>query len=60
MATRTATKKTLTSEEAIALRLELVKTLVQVDNFTELGMNEQKQVLDYYFEYVSKGTMNDA
>jgi hypothetical protein len=52
------TKSVLENDESRHLRLELVKTFTQIENFIELNMKAQEKVLLNYYDFVMKGKMD--
>jgi len=54
------TKAVLESDESRHLRLELVKTFTQIENFVELNLKAQEHILLNYYDFVMKGKMDDT
>lgn len=49
----------LESDGSISIRLELVKTFTQIENFVELNLKAQEHILSNYFDFVMKGKMDE-
>lgn len=53
-------KAELESSESRLIRLELVKTFTQIENFVELNLPTQEEILKNYYDFVMKGKMDEV